>query len=672
MKISTRILSFVIVMIILSVSIVVGISIFENSSYNKKISYERLDTSLNDLNQKITDALESSHKNALTISQNSSFLKAFHSGDFAQMKESLDQLNSILKSDTISITNASGDILIRQHKPEKKGDNILDQINVQKALEGKSFSSLEPGKTVKLSCRSSAPIYNENGIIVGTVVTGYSFEKDQILDELKELHKIDFSVYAGNESIASTFSNAQGRLIGVPLDTEISQTVLEQKSNYKGSEKIEGESYITQYIPLYDTDGQVIGALFAGLSRADAMKSTLKSITHIFLVSIMIVICCSLIVIRFVNQYIKTPMLKLNSMAQSLSDCRLYVDNSDANKGNDEISTLSSSMFKMASELKSYIQDITYVLSEMASKNLTAFSSVEYVGDFVPVKNSLEKILSSFNQTLVQINQVAEQVSMGSGQVAHGAQSLAQGATKQASSLEELSATISDISDQVSQTANYSQTANELGKHTGDVVKHSQDEMKQMTKAIREIAASSENIQKIVKVIEDIAFQTNILALNASVEAARAGAAGKGFAVVADEVRNLAQKSSTAAKDTTELIENTLRLVSEGEQLANSTDNAFGKVVENTEQILDMIDKIANASNDQALSISQISFGVDEIASVVHQNSATSEESAAASEKLNQQAEMMKNLISEFQLSQTCTSYSRQDQQADRIIKIAN
>lgn len=365
-------------------------------------------------------------------------------------------------------------------------------------------------------------------------------------------------------------------------------------------------------------------------------------------------------------------MLKLNSMAQSLSDCRLYVDNSDANKGNDEISTLSSSMFKMASELKSYIQDITYVLSEMASKNLTAFSSVEYVGDFVPVKNSLEKILSSFNQTLVQINQVAEQVSMGSGQVAHGAQSLAQGATKQASSLEELSATISDISDQVSQTANYSQTANELGKHTGDVVKHSQDEMKQMTKAIREIAASSENIQKIVKVIEDIAFQTNILALNASVEAARAGAAGKGFAVVADEVRNLAQKSSTAAKDTTELIENTLRLVSEGEQLANSTDNAFGKVVENTEQILDMIDKIANASNDQALSISQISFGVDEIASVVHQNSATSEESAAASEKLNQQAEMMKNLISEFQLSQTCTSYSRQDQQADRIIKIAN
>ena len=191
-----------------------------------------------------------------------------------------------------------------------------------------------------------------------------------------------------------------------------------------------------------------------------------------------------------------------------------------------------------------------------------------------------------------------------------------------------------------------------VGHKASEVVNRSRDEMKQMLGAIKDIAVASEDIQKIIKVIDDIAFQTNILALNAAVEAARAGNAGKGFAVVADEVRNLAQKSADAAKNTTELIGRSLQHVKNGEELAANTDAAFDEMANQTTQILDMVEKIADSSRQQADAIANISQGVKQISSVVQMNSATSEESAAASEELSGQANVMKSLLNQFRISE--------------------
>ncbi len=309
-------------------------------------------------------------------------------------------------------------------------------------------------------------------------------------------------------------------------------------------------------------------------------------------------------------------------------------------EGANEFGELAEKMNFSFQELSKYVDAIDYGMGEFSKGNFTCTCPIQFIGDFAHIQQSIEHFQEKIRNVLEELEISSSQVSAGADQVADGAQALAQGATEQASSVEQLSAAITDVSNRITDTADFSQKANKLGK----------EEMSQLLASIQDIAEASNNIQSIIKVIDDIAFQTNILALNAAVEAARAGNAGKGFAVVADEVRSLAQKSAGAAQETTQLIKNSLEHVSRGEEIAHRTDAAFNDVATAAQDILAMIEKIAQASNEQADSISQISVGIDQISSVVQTNSATSEESAAASEELSGQAGVMKNLLDQFQL----------------------
>jgi len=308
---------------------------------------------------------------------------------------------------------------------------------------------------------------------------------------------------------------------------------------------------------------------------------------------------------------------------------------------------------KIMNDLQKIVDNIRYqaeVAQQVADGNFTV--EVTPVSEDDVMGLALKKMVESNHYAMSNIKEAAHQVTTGSSQVASASEALAQGSTEQASAIEEITASISAVAEVTKQNAYQANTAAELMKQAIVDVKNGIDEMNEMVSAMTDINQSSESISKIIKVIDDIAFQTNILALNAAVEAARAGDAGKGFAVVAEEVRNLAAKSASAAAETAELIEDSIKKVGVGSKIANETAEALQEITNIVTRSENMVVEIADASNDQATAIAQIDQAIEQVSQVVQTNSATSEECAAASVELSNQASRMRELISAYKLAE--------------------
>ncbi len=395
-------------------------------------------------------------------------------------------------------------------------------------------------------------------------------------------------------------------------------------------------------IIVYNTEG----SNGAAEKSSSLYRTAIYAMAAIVIAVILVGVFFSFVIIRL----IKTPISEIENAAIKMAEGDLDIKISYSSK--DELGVLAAQVGKLIHKLQVIIDDENTFLARMAEGDFTVDSvcEEEYTGGFYPLLASFRSIAEKLNDTMLQISQSSSQVASGAEQVSTGSQALAQGATEQASSVQELAATINEISNRVNQNADNARQASVAAGCVSSKMDVSKEKMQQMIQAMKDISTCSNEIGKIMKIIEDIAFQTNILALNAAVEAARAGTAGKGFAVVADEVRNLANKSTEASESISALIENSLKAVESGTQIADDTAQSLIQAVNDVNEMTGIIGQISEASSEQADSISQIITGIDQISSVVQTNSATAEQSAAASEELSSQSQLMKGLVEKFKL----------------------
>jgi methyl-accepting chemotaxis protein len=402
----------------------------------------------------------------------------------------------------------------------------------------------------------------------------------------------------------------------------------------------------TSYIETVASMGKLISL------NNESATSAIKFSGFIMPAAIVVGVISAILLGLFLTFSITGPMSKIVSMIEKLAHGDKDTHEMQMNR-KDELGTLADSMNKLFHAIKSLIEeDGGVVLQAAANKDLTKRMTRDYEGSFAMMKDNINKVIASLDEALTQVTEATEQVSSASQQISAGSQNLAQGANEQASSLEEVSSSLEEMASMTKQNAENANQAKNLAGEANNNASSGISAMKRMNTSIVKIKESSDQTAKIVKTIDEIAMQTNLLALNAAVEAARAGEAGRGFAVVAEEVRNLAQRSAEAAKNTANMIEESVKNAEEGVTISTEASKSFDIIEESVRKVNDLIAEIAAASQEQSQGIDQINTAVAQMDKVTQQNAANSEESASASEQLSSQAEELQSMIAQFILSQ--------------------
>lgn len=419
--------------------------------------------------------------------------------------------------------------------------------------------------------------------------------------------------------------------------------------DYETAFRILTTSYSEAFTVAMEKANAVYSAADSGAATLDQRNTTVTLAAIIFLSSVLIAAIIFAVVLSIITtKSVVRPMQELQEAAKQMADGNLKAE--IKYNSHDEMGSLANSMRTMITQLDSYITDISWGMKALAEGNLNIDPNIEFHGDFIILRDNIMNTVIAFNNAISKIDESSTHVSTGAVHIAESGRILSENSTEQAAAIEELCTTIDVISGHISESAANAQQASTTARAVGNDIEQSNHSMQQMVDAMNEISRSSNEISKIIRTIESIASQTNLLSLNAAIEAARAGDAGKGFAVVAEEVRNLAAESAEASKNSTALIESSLNAVEKGMAIVEQTASSLGTVVEKAKIVMDTVDQISAEASLQAKSIDTLSSGISQISASMEENTAAIEESAAAGDDLSSLAQMLNTLVAKFQL----------------------
>ena len=410
---------------------------------------------------------------------------------------------------------------------------------------------------------------------------------------------------------------------------------------------IDGEQMLVAFSPIRGTQWSLV----IQIPKSD-YSHFINGAMLVSILATLAVLAVSILVVLRLARSISIPVKQVTDRMVALSNGDLHTDVLPVRSG-DELEVMTQTLDATLESLNRYISDIQQVLTQVADGDLRTQPQVDYKGDFSLIRGSLQTITESMNETLLGFRAAADRLTDMAAQLSGQSVQLHQASLEQNQSTEELVHEVTRVKDRLADvTESSSQTRSQTEEITRRI-RSANQQMAALSSAMDDISANAQQITKIAKDIEDIAFQTNILALNASVEAARAGAAGKGFAVVADEVKQLAAKSAEAAKSATEMVDNTKAIIQTGVVLTADTAGSLREISDVSAQINIISDQLAAAVQGQETALAAMETRIDAISAVADRNLQNAGETEQSSGSLAKEAEALQVQVRKFILKET-------------------